>query len=91
MKAELIVCLAGLFLYLCVLVFGFVKVKKASKNTKLKVPERFFSIAVLSFLVEILPYIIPFSIFVEGVFCLCGVLALFIAFKDWLETIEIKK
>ncbi|HAZ97283.1 MULTISPECIES: hypothetical protein [unclassified Treponema] len=91
MRASFFVCIAGIAVYLCVLLFYFMKIsakKNAMKKEGKKIQKAsasFVSSLLLCALVELLPILIPLKIYVIAIVCLCGILGSYLVLKERLE------
>ena len=90
---ALTICLTSLLLYICTFIYYLIKISRLKKNIFLqgknpsKKTSSYIGSIILTFAVEVLPFLIPLRIFVLTIICACGILGEIIIFRERISTL----
>lgn len=90
---ALTICSASLFIFICTFIYYLIKINGLKKSLLLqgknpsKKTSSYIGSIILTFAVEVLPFLIPLRIFVLTIICACGILGEIIIFRERISTI----
>ncbi|MCR5217533.1 hypothetical protein [Treponema sp.] len=91
---ELLICTLSLLIFIITFIFYSIKISKLKKTLAAenilpaKKTASYTGSLILCFIAEILPFLIPLSLFVLTIICACGILGQIIVFKERIATIR---